>query len=161
MKKSLSLLFVFCICVCSAQEPVISKLDKKMVTGSIFGMQNYSEATFITIKKNKRYFRSNYTPNKVKSFMEISKGKWKIKNDTLVLTEKFYRLRNRDDNPYISFFFGKRIKRTAVAKLILYNGQWMEIEDNMYVAKGVYKQYIQKGMTMKLSKKLKNKEVNN
>jgi hypothetical protein len=152
MNKVLTLFFIFCICICSAQQSVITKLDKKTVVVKLFGMKNYSEACYITIQKNKRYLKCDYTPYKTNGIMETSKGKWKIKNDTLVLTEKFYKQRRFDDNPYRSFFFGKKMKRTAITKLILYNGRWMEIEDDKYIAKGVYDQYVVKPMEFRKQK---------
>lgn len=158
MKKSLSLIFVLSICLCSAQEPVITKLDKRTVVGTLFGMRNYSDASYILIKKNKRYYRTVHTPKMVEQRIdEYSKGRWKIKNDTLYLTEKFYKQKHYNDNPWTFFFFGKKFKRTNVAKLILYKGQWMEIEDNKFAAKGVYDQYVYK----KREFKKKNSEINN
>ena len=151
MKKSLILLFAFCISVCLGQEPVITKLDKKVVTGTLIGGNGADEITYFFIKKNKHYRRTSFV---YQGPLEMSKGKWKIKNDTLVLTEKFY---NPNSKRISLFRFYKKERRTNVAKLILHKGRWMEIEDNKYFAKRTFEQYIQKGMTFKP----KNRDVNN
>jgi hypothetical protein len=154
MKQSLSLLFVFCIFLCSGQQPVITKLDKKVVTGTLIGGDGAFNKTYIGIKKNKHYWRSSFVYH---GRFERSKGKWKIRNDTLVLTEKFYKEKSYNNNKNYSLITHRKHRRTYVVKLILYKGRWMEIEDNKYIAKQVFEQYIQKGMTLKP----KNAEVKN
>lgn len=150
MKKVLLVSCIFSFTLVSAQQPVISKLDKKTVVGMLLGTKNYNDASYIKIQKNKRYFRTVYTPRMVdRKVEELSKGKWKIKNDTLYLTEKFYKQKHYDDNRWVFFLFGKKLRRTNLTKLILYKGQWMEIEDNKYIAKGVYDQYVYKKRELK------------
>ncbi len=144
--------FLFIILVlsirCSAQQPVLTKLDNNTVKGKLIGWKRMSEFTIIKIKWNKHYRRSEFIKNGV---LEVSKGKWKIKNDTLLLTEKFYKQKNYEDNRTFFFTFRKKIRnnkgqvRPNLSKLILNKGEWMEIEDNKFIAKQVYRQYIHKG----------------
>jgi hypothetical protein len=149
IRRFLVLILVFCICCCSGQQPVVTKLDKKTVKGKLIGFKNWSEFTIVKIKRNKHYIRREFINNGV---LELSKGKWKIINDTLVLIEKFYKKKNYKDNRMFFFTFRKKIRnnkgqaRLNKAKLILYKGQWMEIEDNKFIAKLVYKQYGHKGI---------------
>lgn len=146
MKGILLIVFVSALTWCIAQQTAITSLDKKVVTGWLSGGIKAGEFISIRIQNNKRYNKSVFI---YKDTLEMSKGKWQIKNDTLILTEKFYKEKYNYKTNRIPFAYRKKIRRTTVAKLILYKGKWLEIEENKYIAKMVYDQYILEGKAWK------------
>jgi hypothetical protein len=140
--RKIILLFSFLVgsSVCNAQEV---KADNNIVRGKYFGM-NHEQGNFsrdsmeypnFKIKKGHRYKSSNFSAKKWQ-FTEISSGKWKLKNDTLFLIEKWYK-KNPKFLPF-GFARGKKIKtkeepsRKQVTKLVLIQGRWTEMNPITY-----------------------------
>jgi len=136
---------------CDAQE---IKPDNKNVHGKFVGYnyeQNHSysdewEFINIKVKKGHRFRSRNFTMTK---FTEMSYGKWKLENDTLVLTEKWYR--KKPSSFLYASVWGRKFKtkeepsRKQVTKLVLIQGKWTEMNPATYRFTAIYTQWIRKG----------------
>ncbi len=126
-----------------------SDINPKKITGKFIGhnsCQNNHPITHIHIKRGNRYKKRCITFGQI--LPEVSVGKWKIQNDTLVLIEKFYK---KNAFTYM-FTFGKRNNnnkgqaRVQITKLIHQNGRWHEIGSNPHIFLASFTHYSRKGM---------------
>ena len=124
----------------------LTKIDSKGVTGVYLEEGIYAKHKRIRITKLHRYRRYEWA---YKSTWEKSVGKWRIQNDTLILTEKFYKHKEYPSKHRIKIKNCNGQIRNQVTKLIQYKGKWMELDGSKYVAKAVYTQYVLKGLAWK------------
>lgn len=149
-KKLILILFLFGFLFCNAQETKPDNINVRgKYIGAKFEKQNYSDymTTSIKIKKRHRYRSWNFNTD---GFTEMTYGKWELKNDSLFLTEKWYK--KNPGSLLNAFFFGKKLKtrkepsRKQVTQLTLIKGNWYELHSNKYTFKIMYTHYVKRGL---------------